>query len=427
MKRVLIIAYYWPPAGGPGVQRWLKFVKYFREFGIEPVMYVPENPHYPIIDESFVTEIPENIEVIRKPIKEPYKFAKLLFKKKTKKISSGIIDEKDPSFIEKLMLYARGNWFIPDARVGWVKPSVAFLEKYLDENRDIDTVITTGPPHSLHLIGLQLKEKCSLQWIADFRDPWTSIHYHKALKLTQGSAKKHRDLEKRVLDNADQVVVTSPSTQKEFERISERSVTVITNGFDDTMITNTKLDDSFTLVHIGSLLTNRNPVILWEVLTEIARSSEEFKDSLRIKLVGLVAKEIKETLKELGLTTNLELPGYVPHEEALQLQRSAQVLLLIEMNTAETKAILPGKLYEYLRSRRPILAIGPEGSDIAEILEVTKGGKFFNYSDKEVLKDEILALFEAYKNGKSTERTGDIEAFSRRNLTKKMAHLMKGQ
>ena len=424
MKRVLIIAYYWPPAGGPGVQRWLKFVKYFRDFGIEPVMYVPENPHYPIIDKGFVTEIPKNIEILKTPIKEPYKYAKLLFKKKTKKISSGIIDEKDPSFVEKLMLYARGNWFIPDARVGWVKPSVSYLKKYFNTNKDIDTIITTGPPHSLHLIGMQLKKELGLRWIADFRDPWTSIHYHKSLKLSPSSARKHKKLEKNVLEYADSVVVTSPSTQREFEGISQRKVHVITNGFDGIEMDTPSIDSKFSLVHVGSLLTNRNPKILWEVLAELAESSEAFKNALEIKLVGLVAKEVKKSLYELGLTENLNLTGYLPHEEAVGMQKAAQVLLLIEMNTAETKAILPGKLYEYMYSRRPIIALGPEGSDIASILEDTKGGMFFHYSEKNRLKSEIITLFEAFQKGGVPEQKSVIEGYSRRNLTKAMAELI---
>src|SRR5690554_6997871 len=173
MKKVLIITYYWPPAGGPGVQRWLKFVKYFREFGVEPIVYVPENPNYPLVDDSFVSDIPSDIEIIKFLIKEPYGLAKLFSKKKTKQISSGIISSKKTSIIEKLMLYVRGNYFIPDARIGWVKPSVKFLSDYISKN-SIDAIITTGPPHSLHLIGLELKRQINLKWIADFRDPWRS-------------------------------------------------------------------------------------------------------------------------------------------------------------------------------------------------------------------------------------------------------------
>ena len=184
MKKVLIITYYWPPAGGPGVQRWLKFVKYLPEFGIEPIVYCPQNPNYPIIDTSMVSEVSSKLEVIQKPINEPYKLAQLVSKSKTSKLSKGIINgEKKQTILEQILLFIRGNFFIPDARVSWVKPSVSFLYDYIKTHK-IDTIITTGPPHSLHLIGLQLKRMHQLKWITDFRDPWTQIGYHKKLKLT---------------------------------------------------------------------------------------------------------------------------------------------------------------------------------------------------------------------------------------------------
>ena len=183
MKKALIIAYYWPPAGGPGVQRLFKFVKYLRDFDVEPIVYIPENPSYPINDDSFVNEIPEGLKVIKQPIKEPYKLASKFSKGDSNTISKGIIkNSSKQSLKEKLMLFIRGNFFIPDARIGWVKPSVQFLNKYIREN-GIEVVITTGPPHSLHLIALKLKNKLAFNWIADFRDPWTTIGYHKKLKL----------------------------------------------------------------------------------------------------------------------------------------------------------------------------------------------------------------------------------------------------
>ena len=191
-QKVLIITYYWPPAGGPGVQRWLKFVKYLPDFGVQPIVYIPENPTYPIIDEGLVSEVSDKAIILKKPIFEPYGFASIFSKNKTKKISSGIIpNQRKQSFTEKLFLWIRGNVFIPDARVFWVKPSVKYLEKYILENQ-IDTIITSGPPHSLHLIGLGLKEKLDLKWFADFRDPWTTISYHNKLKLSDSASKKHR-------------------------------------------------------------------------------------------------------------------------------------------------------------------------------------------------------------------------------------------
>ena len=232
MKKVLIITYYWPPAGGPGVQRWLKFVKYLGEFEIEPVVYVPENPSYPIIDKTFESEIPNGLKVIRKKIFEPYSIAGLFSKKNTDTISAGIIQaEENQTALQKAMLYIRGNFFIPDARKFWILPSVKFLKQELNEGK-YDAIITTGPPHSLHLIGLQLKNKLNIKWIADFRDPWTQIGYHEKLKLNAKSRRKHEELEKQVLNSADHIITTSFTTKEEFLFKTSKPVTVITNGYD---------------------------------------------------------------------------------------------------------------------------------------------------------------------------------------------------
>ena len=278
MQKVLIITYYWPPAGGPGVQRWLKFVKYLRDYNIEPVVYAPENPNYPLVDESFKEEIPEGITVYKNKIVEPYRLAGLFSKAKTKRISSGIIQTSNQSVVEKLLLWIRGNLFIPDARKFWIKPSVRFLSEVISKEK-IDSIITTGPPHSVHLIGHLLKKKYRLQWMADFRDPWTSIGYHKQLKLTQNSTRKHKQLEKLVLNNADKIVVTSHTTKTEFEAITDRPIQIITNGYDVQEKAQITPDAKFTISHIGSLLTGRNPQNLWKVLAELIQEHEAFKKS----------------------------------------------------------------------------------------------------------------------------------------------------
>lgn len=423
MKRALIVTYYWPPAGGPGVQRWLKFVKYFREFGVEPIVYIPENPNYPLVDENFVKEIPSDVEIIKHPIKEPYGLAKLFSRKKTKQISSGIISKREVSALEKLMLYVRGNFFIPDARVGWVKPSVGFLSEYISNNA-IDVLITTGPPHSLHLIGMQLKRELGIKWIADFRDPWTTIHYHKSLRLNKASEKKHKELEAAVLKAADAIVVTSPTTKKEFEFITKVPIEVITNGYDISINEETILDRKFSISHIGSLLSERNPEILWKVLSRVSEQVPSFKKDLQLKFAGAVSEEVKNSLQEYGLIVNAGFVGYVSHYEAIKLQLQSQVLLLIEINSDETRAIIPGKLFEYLAAKRPIIALGPKGSDIETIIEATKAGEFFNYSEEERLKSQILEYYGAYKKNDLTISSRGINKYSRKELTRKMASLI---
>ena len=280
MQKVLVITYYWPPAGGPGVQRWLKFVKYLRDFQIEPIVYIPKNPNYPIQDETLRSQIPDGIKIYSHPIKEPYRFASFLSSKKTKQISSGIITAKNQSIIEKVMLWVRGNFFIPDARKYWVKPSIKYVATILSlEN--INTIITTGPPHSVHLIGMGLKANHQLKWIADFRDPWTSIGYHKKLKLTSSSAKKHKQLEEKVLNKADTIIVTSNSTKKEFQSLTNVPIQVITNGLDVAVNTKVTNNNEFTISHIGSLLSGRNPTNLWAVLAELIEEDETFKATFK--------------------------------------------------------------------------------------------------------------------------------------------------
>ena len=423
MKRALIITYYWPPAGGPGVQRWLKFVKYFREFGVEPIVYVPENPNYPLKDENFSSEIPSEVEILKYPIKEPYHFANFISTKKTKAFSSGIIPKKEVSAIEKLMLYIRGNFFIPDARVGWVKPSVKFLTEYISKN-PIDVLITTGPPHSLHLIGMQLKKELDIKWIADFRDPWTTIHYHKSLRLSKSSQRKHKKLEAAVLKSADVITVTSPTTKKEFEMITETPISVITNGYDVSEEIDYKLDSKFSISHIGSLLSERNPEVLWQVLPKIRRENPSFKKDLQLKFVGAVSEDVKKSLVEYGLLEACKFLGYVSHSEAIALQRQSQILLLVEMDRPETRAIIPGKLFEYLAAKRPILALGPLGSDIEGNIAETKSGRFFTYQDSDILKLEILNWYKTFQNKELTIVSEGTDKYNRRELTKKMADII---
>jgi len=423
-KKILIITYYWPPAGGPGVQRWLKFVKYLPDFGVQPIVYIPENPTYPIVDEKLVNEVSDKAIILRQNIFEPYQLASFLSKNKTKKISSGIIpNQKKQSFLDKTLLWIRGNLFIPDARVFWVKPSVSFLEKYILEN-NIDTIITSGPPHSLHLIGLELKEKLNVKWFADFRDPWTTIGYHKSLRLSSFAAKKHKALEQQVLNTADTIIVTSKTTKTEFQAITNKPIAVITNGYDTEQVEQQTIDSKFSLSHIGSFLSERNPLILWESLVELVNEIPDFKSHLEIKLIGAVSQEVLETVTNYKLDSYLNNLGYVSHSDAIAHQRKSQVLLLIEIDSDDTKSIIPGKLFEYMVSGRPIIAIGPQDSDFAEIIIDTNTGVFFKYSEKLKLKSVILDFYNQFLEGKLQSNGVGLQKYSRKSLTKELAQLL---
>lgn len=423
MQKVLILTYYWPPAGGPGVQRWLKFVKYLPEFGIEPILYVPENPSYPIIDDMLVEEIPKGVTVLRKKIREPYRWASLLSKSKTQTISRGMIAKKKQGFLEKILLWVRGNLFIPDARVAWVKPSLDFLGSYLQEHK-IGTVITTGPPHSVHLIGLGLKDKFDIRWIADFRDPWTSIGYHEKLRLSKASQQKHKELERKVLSSADQIVVTSQATRSEFENITSKPIEVVTNGYEDNPYT-MALDEDFTIAHIGSLLTDRNPTRLWTVLQELVQTNELFAEKLKIQLVGVVGDEVKDSLAEHGLADYVDFKGYLNHQEVLQLQQKAQLLLLLEINSAQTAGIIPGKLFEYFAAKRPILAIGPKEWEAGIMVQATESGTFLTIEDMTELNTVLLEWFSRYQEKRLVANPKNIEQYHRRQLTETLANIIR--
>ena len=423
-KKLLIITYYWPPAGGPGVQRWLKFVKYLPDFDIQPIVYVPENPTYPIIDSQLVEEVSDKAIILKNKIFEPYQLAGFFSKNKTKKISSGIIpNKKKQSILERFLLWIRGNVFIPDARFLWIKPSVKYLKKYIQEN-DIDTIVTSGPPHSLHLIGLKLKEDLNVKWFADFRDPWTTIGYHKELKLSSYASKIHKELESKVLNAADTIIVTSKTTKIEFEALTSKPIEVITNGYDVEMVEKRPLDSKFSLAHIGSFLSERNPEILWQCLSELVIEIPSFKNDLELKLIGAVSQEVLKTISKYDLDSYLNNLGYVSHKEAVSHQRTSQILLLIEINSENTKSILPGKLFEYMVSERPIIAIGPKDSDFAEIIQSTNTGVFFTYDEKEALKTLIASHYNLFLQDNLKVFPVGLQHYSRKNLTQNLAKLI---
>ncbi len=432
-KKVLIVCYYWPPAGGPGVQRWLTFTKYLPEFEITPIVYVPENPNYPIVDETLNSEISSEITILKHPIKEPYRFASLLSRKQTKSISSGLVPKNEKqSILQKMMLYVRGNFFIPDARVGWVKPSVSFLEPYILEN-DITTIITSGPPHSMHLIGMSLKERIDrkrkdkkLKWITDFRDPWTTIGYHDKLKMTPKTEQRHKHLEQQVLQNADTIIVTSPTTKKEFEAITDQPIQLITNGYDtDIQSSKNDLNDNFIISHVGSLLSGRNPDILWKVISKLLNEDSVFKNQFKLRLAGAVSQEVLDSIKSYELDTYLENLGYVSHDDALKLQRESDILLLIEIDAPITKGILPGKLFEYLAANRPILALGPKGADIQSILEQTQSGSYLHYDNEEKLEDTLLSLFRSRTENQWKSNHTEVIKYHRKSLALQLSKLLK--
>jgi glycosyltransferase involved in cell wall biosynthesis len=423
VKKVLIITYYWPPSGGAGVQRWLKFVKYLRGFGWEPIVYTPENAEIPSFDESLMKDIPDGVEVLKTPIWEPYDaYKKLVGKNKEEKINPGFLSEsKKPKRTEKFAVWIRGNFFIPDARKFWIKPSVKYLKNYLKGN-PVDAIISTGPPHSMHLIAKELKRSLDIKWMADFRDPWTNIDFYKDLMLSNAADKKHKRLEKEVLQEADVVLSVGATMGKELTELGAKRSEVITNGYDvEENIEPVVLDNKFSIAHIGTLTKSRNPTILWEVLCSLIEENERFKNGLEIKLVGKVDVKIMDSIEKFNLLNYVRKIEYMPHDEVILEQRKSHLLLLVVNDTPNAKGIVTGKFFEYMSSGRPTLCIGPNDGDVAEIIRETEAGSVFESTDGEALKQYILKSFE----GKIAFKTnGSVEKYSRKQLTKKLASIL---
>lgn len=428
-KKILIITYYWPPAGGPGVQRWLKFAKYLPEFGWKPIIFTPENPSYPLIDESLIKDVPEDLEIIQTKIWEPYQLAEKL-NKSNKKFKAGQFDVgNNQSWKSKLSIWIRGNFFIPDARIFWVKPSVNFLENYLKENK-IDVVVTSGPPHSLHLIGLNLKKKLpDIKWIADFRDPWTEISYYKHLKLTNKSDKKHRQLESEVFKNADITLATSYTDAENFRKNGANAL-CITNGYDESDASisqsnaQTLRQNKFTLSYIGVLEQLRNPQNLWRSLDDLISSNADFADNFRLKFVGRIDDKILQSFENSSLKNHIDNLGYVSHDKAVDEMSHSSMLLITNFPNESSKGIIPGKIFEYLATGKQIISFGPNDADVSKILDETKAGKHFSYEDSEAVKSYILEKFELWKSGNLSKNQGNIDQFSRLNLTKQLSEIL---
>ena len=443
MKKVLIITYYWPPSGGSGVQRWLKFAKYLPEYGWEPVIYTPSNPEANSVDEALLKDVNPDTTIIKRKILEPYSFYKALIgKEKNKPIKANIASPvTKKSALQRLSLFLRGNFFIPDPRILWVGPSVRFLKKYLKEH-PVDAIVSTGPPHSMHLIAKRVSKATGTPWLADFRDPWTEIFYFKHLGLSKWANRRHLSLEQGVLDTAKGVVVVSKKMQQDFAHRTDTPVEIITNGFDPDDFTTFRTcglkdgsagDGKFHIVHTGLLVDSGNPNTLWEVLGEKVALDPDFKANLEIRCMGQTDDSVIEDIQKNGLASNFVNMGYVSHNTAVEWQLNADVLLLPLRKEPEAAAILTGKFFEYLASQRPILAFGPTDGDLAKALEETQSGIICDWDQKEAINTAVEKAYQIYLNNKNKHKeeasllscpNNAALKYSRKELTGKLSGLL---
>lgn len=435
MKRLLIISYYWPPTGGSGVQRWVKFAKYLPSLGWQPVVYTPSNPERLAVDESLLEDIPADAEIIRRPISEPYAIYRRIFGRKqtggARAAGVNPLNSQHKSWKQSLAVFIRGNFFVPDPRAGWVKGSVRFLKSYLREH-PVDAVVTTGPPHSMHLIGLGLKKACGVRWIADFRDPWTEMFYFKHLGLLPCVERKHRRLEQQVLDGCDAVIAVSPLVQADFAACTKTPVHLITNGFDpddfafDTQEPASALHDDgkFKVVHTGLFASDGNPLGLWKALADRCAASPEFAAALEIRLAGKTDPEILAAVREAGLGDKLKDLGYLPHDLTAREQRGADLLILPLRQEPEYAKVLPGKIFEYLAARRPVMGIGQEDGAAAAVLRDSGAGEMFSWDAQEERLQAFLDSVTAASAGSCHYGCGDISRYSRPELCGRLVSVL---
>ena len=421
-RRVLIITYYWPPSGGSGVQRWLKFAKYLPDSGWEPVIFTPENPDFDLRDESLEKEVPKQLEVIKFPIWEPYQLFSRV-KGKTKTHPGRLLEQKEKGFLEKAAIWARANLLVPDPRVFWVKPSVKFLTD-LVQSGQFQAVITTGPPHSMHLIGRELKRKTGLPWIADFRDPWSQWEFLDTLPMTSFIRKKHQQLEQTVLKEANVVLTISPTFQGDLEKLARRKINLLTNGYDPGDIPlgfspREKEAGKLHLVYSGIIDAIRNPIPLMEALkAEFEGGVEEVKWTF----VGKVSEQVQAYVKQdPWLSERIHFAGYVSHGEVFGFYAKADVLVLILTDTKNAQGNIPGKLFEYLATEVPVLALGDPKGDSAKILKDAGAGEVIAHTDALTIRGQLRALMDS--SAKKVDPK-DLEKYSRQYLSHQLAKIL---
>jgi glycosyltransferase involved in cell wall biosynthesis len=420
-----MISYYWPPSGGVGVLRCLKFAKYLRQFGWEPIVYAPSNANYLLYDYSNFKDIPEDIEILKHPIIEPYQLYKLFSGRKKDDPTDPVHVRQKKSLIDNSSIWIRGNFFIPDARCMWINPSVNYLKNYLNDH-SIDAIFSDGPPHTNTMIGQKLSTASAIPWLADFQDPWTQADYYKLYKISKIADTCHKKMEQLVFKTADKITAASPSWAKDLEMIGAPNVEVIYYGYDEDDFKDLipTIDSEFTITHTGLLGHDRNPELFFRALKELKNELPLFNERLRLNFAGNIDFTVRKSIEEHGLKENFIDRGFINRQKAIQLTINSQLLLLPLNKSDNADGRIPGKFYEYLRAKRPIICLGPQHSDIAEIIKEHKSGVCISYQNTDEIKQYIKSRFELYLKGKNNIDPLPFENFSIENQTRILSQLL---
>lgn len=420
MKKVLIITYYWPPAGGPGVQRVLKFAKYLPEFGWEPIILTVENGEYPAIDESLLQEIPSDIKVYKTKSFEPFTFYKSVTGQKGNIPTHVLSKSENESSLQKFSKWIRANVFIPDARVGWI-PSIVKEGKNIIDSEKPDLIFSSSPPHSLQIGAMKLTKQTGLKWVADFRDPWTDGFWQNELSRTSYAVKKDSKLEKKVLQSSNAVITVSESIVELLDKKSHNSYHVIPNGYDenDFIGTSKSKTDKFKIIYTGSLRKSQIPHNFFKALKELF--SDGSRKNIELHFIGTIHPAAINLINELGISNFVKVHPYIPHSELINYIVNAELLLLSIPNTKNNEGILTGKLFEYIGSKNFILCIGPKKGDAARIISELNCGMTFEFNEDPT--ELILEKYNDWEIGITHNTNIQSEQYTRKNLTKKLSSI----
>ncbi|UOQ51079.1 glycosyltransferase family 4 protein [Hymenobacter cellulosivorans] len=428
--RLLVITYYWPPSGGAGVQRTLKFVKHLPGFGVEPTVITvdPEKGAYPVLDESLAAEIPAGVRVIRTGTSEPFgSYKKLTGRQQIP--YGGFANESKTSLQQQFFKFVRGNVFIPDPRRGWNDHVLRAVAGLIEQGETFDAVLTSSPPHSTQLIGLVLKKRYGLRWLADMRDPWTDIYYTKELNKTRLARWLDARYERQVLEQADEVLVTSPDTKRLFlgksPTLAAGKFHVIPNGYDESDFREPSAppSDALLITHTGTISETYHVEEFLRACAECARRHPTVP--LQLRFVGKVSAGLQAQIAAAGLAERTDFVAFVPHEESVRYLLRASVLLMAIPDVAHNFGILPGKVFEYLAANKPIICIGPVGSDADNLLQECHAGRAYAYDAYDTILDYLEELARQWQQSPNLDLPAlNHTRYSRRALTERLAGLI---